>query len=68
MCIRDRYREAHEVQPWEDVKRNVIETDIVADLLEEENNTIEVRAGLTEIQVNVANKNYSCLLYTSRCV
>ena len=58
------YREAREVQPLEDVKSNVIKTDIVADLLEEENNTIEVRAGLTEIQVNVANKYYRTLVDT----
>ena len=48
----------------EDVKSNVIRTDIVADLLVEESNAIEVRVGLTEIQVNVANKKYRTLVDT----
>ena len=65
MCIRDRSREAHEVEPLEDFRSNVIKADIVADLLEEENNTsVEVRTGLTEIQVKIANKNYRTLVDT----
>ena len=56
-------RGAHKVQPLGDVQSNVIKADIVADLLEEENNTTsEVRAGLTEIQVNIENKNYRTLV------
>ena len=39
-------REANEVQPMEDFQSNVIKTDIVTDLLEEENHTtIEMRTG-----------------------
>ena len=45
-------REANEVRPKEDFQSHVIKTDIVTDLLEEENHTtIEMRTGLTEIQV-----------------
>ena len=58
------YGEASEVHLLEDVTSNVIRTDIVADLLEEENKTIKVRAGLTKIQVNVANKYYRTLVDT----
>ena len=43
----------------------MIKTDIVADLLEEENNTtIEMRTGLTEIQVTIAGKSYRTLIDT----
>ena len=59
------FREAHEVQPLEDVQSNVIKTDIIADLLEEENNTTtEVRAGLTEIQVTIENRKFKTLVDT----
>ena len=59
------FREAHEVQPTEDIPSNVIKTDIIADLLEEENNTImEVRAGLTEIQVTIESKHFRTLIDT----
>ena len=59
------FREAHEVQPTEDIPSNVIKTDIVADLLEEENHTLtEVRAGLTEIQVNIEGKHFRTLVDT----
>ena len=61
MCIRDR----HEVQPVEDIPSNIIKMDIVADLLEEENNiTTEVRAGLMEIQVTIESKHFRTLVDT----
>ena len=56
-------REANEVQPKEDFQSNVIKTDIVTDLLEEENHTtIEMRTGLTEVQVTIAGKSYRTLI------
>ena len=59
------FREAHEVRPIEDIQSNVIKTDIVADLLEEESNTtLEVRAGLTEIQVTIENRKFKTLVDT----
>ena len=59
------FREAHEVQPGDHIQSNVIKTDIVADLLEEENNTTtEVRAGLTEIQVTIESKHFRTLVDT----
>ena len=51
MCIRDR--------------SNVIKTDIVTDLLEEENQeTIGMRTGLTEVKVTIAGKDYKTLIDT----
>ena len=59
------FRETQEVQPVEEIHSNVIKADIVADLMEEENNAnSEVRAGLTEIQVTVGNKTFRTLIDT----
>ena len=59
------FREAHEVQRTVDIHSNVIQADIIKDLLEEGNHTLaEVRAGLTEIQVNTGGKHFRTLVDT----
>ena len=58
-------REVNEVQPNEDFQSNVIKTDIVTDLFEEENHaTSGMRTGLTEVKVTIAGKSYRTLIDT----